>query len=802
MGAEAAGPQMSDASRSPLVTVVIVNFNGRHHLERCLPAVFAASEVDLEVVVADNGSADGSVEWLAHAWPAVRVLALGKNLGFGAANGRAVAAARGEFVALLNNDTVVEPGWIAALLEPLRADPEIAASCSTLRLLEPPGLLNARGGAMTSAGYGYDVDFMVPIGREPLGGATARWRDVLFPTAAAMAMRRDDFIALGGFDPGMFMYHEDVDLGLRLWMVGRRVVVCADSLVAHAFGGTSHRAQGLAWRERLGMRHNLRTLLKCYSLFNILRVLKRIARVWWVHRAFGQALSACWWNLLHLPSTVGERRRLQRRKTRSEGDLYRRGLITGAAWPPSAPDPPAPEDPPTAADLIATPTLLPGHHSALGRLGAGWFAPEALDGERLRWTCGLAHCTVRVAPDQEGRLEVEATFGPEADDATVTVTCNDGSVEATAGRGWTTISLPARSDGDGLLRVRICSRASVPHHVRRNWDFRTLGCAVRAIRFRPDAPAAAEEKPRVSVIVPTFNRWPILERALEALAAQTYDNLEVIVVDDGSTDGTWGGLVAWQRENAGRLEIKALHQENLKPGRARNLGLRHSEGDLVLFIGDDIIAAPDLVAEHVAAHLSIGNPVGILGFTDWDRKRVRVTPFLELVNRDGQQFSYGHFRDGEDLFFTCFYTSNLSLPRDVLGDDPFNPAFTFVDWEDTELGYRLSRRGLRLVLHTAARANHVHPMTMSGFFRRQQHVGRTVGVLLDLHPELAASDAMPPLVPKRWYPLTRPIVAATLPLLSLLDRLGVPFPARLYRAFLLTAFFDGRTLAAREGAVP
>ncbi len=790
------------AAHRPFVSVVVVNFNGRRHLERCLPALFATSGVEFEAIVVDNGSGDGSVECLARDWPRVKVLALERNLGFGAANGRGVVEARGEYVALLNNDTAVEPGWLAALLEPLRADPAIAASCATLRFLQFPEVLNARGGAMTSAGYGYDIDFMVPAERPPADGAAARWREVLFPTAAAMLMRRADFIDIGGFDPGMFMYHEDVDLGLRLWLRGRRVVVCEAAVVGHAWGGTTHDTRGLRWRERLGMRHNVRTLLKCYRPINVLRVAKRIAKIWWAHRAFGQAAAVCGWNLVHLPSTLAERRHVQRRKKVSEGALYLRGLITGGAWPPDQPQPPAPEDGRRDADLIPTPTLLPGEHSALGRLGAGWYRVEKLEGRRIRWTTGVAFCTLRVAPGATGRLDVEMSFGADAEDATADIECNGATAAAVIGEGWRTASVRTAADADGLLRVRISSMLWVPHFRLASWDFRTLGCAVRSVRFVPDDPPRVPGRPRVSVIVPTFNRWPILERALGALAAQSYRNFEAIVVDDGSTDGTWERLLAWRDANAGRIELTPLHQENLKPGRARNLALRRAEGDLVLFLGDDIIAAPDLVAEHVAAHAAIAEPVGVLGFTDWDRVGVRVTPFLELVNRDGQQFSYGHFDDGEDMFFTCFYTSNISLPREVLGEDPFHPAFTFVDWEDTELGYRLARRGLRLVLHTAAKAEHVHPMTMAGFLRRQRHVGRTAGVILGLHPELAASDAMPSLAPARWVPLARPVVAACAPLLSLLDGLGVPFPARLYRMVLLTAFFSGRAQAARDGSTP
>jgi GT2 family glycosyltransferase len=240
---------MSERSRTPLVSVVVVNFDGRHHLERCLPSLVATAGVEFEVIVADNGSTDGSVDWLAREWPAVRVLALGENLGFGRANGRGVRSARGEFVAFLNNDTVVEPDWLSALLQPLRLDPEVAASCATLRLLEFPELVNACGGAMTSAGYGYDIDFMTPVERGPVGRESTAWHDVLFPTAAAALIRKEEFLAVGGFDPAMFMYHEDVDLGLRLRLMGRRVVVCERAVVYHTFGGTSARCSNAIGRS-------------------------------------------------------------------------------------------------------------------------------------------------------------------------------------------------------------------------------------------------------------------------------------------------------------------------------------------------------------------------------------------------------------------------------------------------------------------------------------------------------------------------------------------------------------------------
>jgi hypothetical protein len=792
-GVAGGGGRPAPAAGAPPVSVVIVSFNGRRHLERCLPALLATTGVALDTIVADNGSEDGTVAWVHERFPNVRVLELGRNLGFGAANGRGVEAARGEMIALLNSDTVVEPGWLAVLLRTLEADPTIAAACSTLRLLDRPGLLNARGGGMSRLGYGFDRDYLFPA--DPSGlGPEPELREVLFPTAAAMLMRRADFLAIGGFDPAMFMYHEDVDLGWRLWLSGRRVVACRDSIVGHALGGGSPAQAGQVWKQRLGARHNVRTLLKCCEADPLVRALLGIVRLWLGHRAIGQASGAVAWNLLHLPGTLRQRRLVQRGRRISDAALSSRGLISQSALPPTAPDPPRPDWGEDRLDLLVTPLLRPGVHSALGRLGPGWHARRRDGDGWWRWTCGDARCRLRVDPGAAGRLLVTARFSaPFEGSCAVVVGCNGAEVRTELPAGaWQQIALPVVADQRGRLEVRIASPALERDHSAPAGNPRVIGCEVREVRFEPTTPPARPTYTSVSVIVPTYNRWPMLRDTLEALAAQTYRDFEVIVVDDGSSDGTWEELQAWQRDNAGRVKLVPLHQENLKPGRARNLGLRHASGDLVLFIGDDIVPSPELVAEHLAWHNEAGEAIAVLGFTDWHRDRVRVTPFLELINRDGQQFSYGHFAAGEDVFYTCFYTSNISLPRRVLGDDPFHPAFTFVDWEDVELGYRLSLRGLPIVYHPAAAARHVHPMTMASFYRRQQHVGRTVGVLLALHPELAEDDAMPPLRPARWYPLAHLPVRALLSLLSAWDRLGLPLPARVYRAVLLTAFFSGR----------
>lgn len=190
-------------------------------------------------------------------------------------------------------------------------------------MLDHPDVLNARGGGMAKLGYGLDREFLFPY--EP---AAEKVKDVLFPTAAAMLMRKRDFESVGGFDRAFFMYHEDVDLGWRLWLLGRRVVVCADSIVYHLFGGTTKSVGGTRWRANMGMRHNLRTLIANYELKNLMLALIGLIGRWNRHRDFGQAAHAVIWNVIHLPGTLARRRWMQSHRVRSDQELFERELIT------------------------------------------------------------------------------------------------------------------------------------------------------------------------------------------------------------------------------------------------------------------------------------------------------------------------------------------------------------------------------------------------------------------------------------------------------------------------------------------
>ena len=773
-------------------SVVIVNFNGRHHLEKCLPALEASDPAPGEVILVDNGSSDDSVAWVREHHPAVKVLPMGANLGFGEANRRGALEACGDFLVLLNSDTVVEEGWLAGLLAPLDVEPEVAATCSTLRLLATPELLNGLGGGMTRLAYAYDHGYRFPYAPWDPSAEEPRWRDVLFPTAAAMAMRHHEFFALGGFDPAFFMYHEDVDLGWRLWLLGRRVVVCRDSVVRHAFLGTSKTVHGLDWRLKLGVRHAVRSILKYVEPLEAAKVLRWHAVLLARAGAWRLLAHAVLWNLRHLPGTLRLRAGMNARRKRSSEDVRRAGLVLRALQPPPPPEAPRFREGERDTWIVSN-VLLPGEPSGESRLGWGWYGPEHDGTASFRWTVGDVRLGLRVAPGAEGRLKIVALGSPAAPAGPLRLTCNGREAEAPLDpAAWRELELPVTADAGGFLDVVLRSPSGVPDEVHGSWDFRRLGAGVRSVEFVPAAPEERRPSASVSVVIPTYERKVVLEETIRALASQTARPLEVIVVDDGSKDGTTELLHRLREELSDRLDLVPLRQPNLKQGRARNLGVAHAQGELVLFLGDDTIPEPACVAEHLAAHAARPGPCAVIGFTGWHREKMRVTPFLDFVNGHGPQFSFDLLRDGQEVPFTTLYTSNVSIPRDLLGAEPFDHRFTSYGWEDCELGWRLSSAGLPIVYRKAAATRHVHPQTMAQFLARQAHVGRAIDVLFGIHPELEGNRWLPPPRPRFRHRAFSFAYRALGRVGALLDSAGVPLPLRVYHALVAWAFHSGR----------
>jgi N-acetylglucosaminyl-diphospho-decaprenol L-rhamnosyltransferase len=209
--------------------VYIPTFNGRERLARALRSLEAQSR-PADVVVVDNGSGDGTAELLREEFPAVALLELGENLGFGPALNRAIEERPADPVILLNNDVKCEPRFIEAMLDAVAEGAETVAG--VLVQEAAPGSIDSAGVVADRTLMGFDY-----LHGEPLEAA-ATAADPLGPTGGAALYRLDAFRAAGGFDERIFLYYEDLDLALRLRAAGARCRLAAGARAVHAYSAS------------------------------------------------------------------------------------------------------------------------------------------------------------------------------------------------------------------------------------------------------------------------------------------------------------------------------------------------------------------------------------------------------------------------------------------------------------------------------------------------------------------------------------------------------------------------------------
>lgn len=231
-----------------MISVLIVNHNGGEWLGRCLGELHALEGSPFEeVIVADNASTDGSLSAVRRDFPSVRVLALGENLGFGAANNRAAALARGDRLLLLNSDAWPLPGCLPALDRALDLDPRRGWVSPRLSYLDGRRQFHW---APTTSVLGEAVQ-MVRNRFEARSWAhrLGLWPEPGWFTAACALLRREAFESVGGFDEDYFLYFEDVDLCLRLRRAGWHLAEAPDARAVHVKGGSQPAGGGAVGKE-------------------------------------------------------------------------------------------------------------------------------------------------------------------------------------------------------------------------------------------------------------------------------------------------------------------------------------------------------------------------------------------------------------------------------------------------------------------------------------------------------------------------------------------------------------------------
>jgi len=305
-------------SDQPLVSVIVVTYNGRQHLADCLNSLrtqepLTASQV--EVIVVDNGSTDGTVEFLKQSYHWVHVIALSRNVGFAAGNNAGISVSRGKYIALLNNDATAQPGWLAAMLRAVEASPNIGGVACNIRFRHDPRLINSTGLVLYRDGRGGDRGF-----RQRDEGQFDAAEEVFGPCGAAMLLRRDMIDDVGDFDERLFMYYEDLDLAWRARLRGWRFIYEPRAVAHHVHCASA--AEGSPFFcfhvERNRALVNWKNQSLIIALLVSIGLVVRVVRTWWrvlrgrqtiAHGvAFIRALLSC---LRHLPAALFERRRIR-----------------------------------------------------------------------------------------------------------------------------------------------------------------------------------------------------------------------------------------------------------------------------------------------------------------------------------------------------------------------------------------------------------------------------------------------------------------------------------------------------------
>lgn len=308
----------------PLVSVIIVNHNGIDFVRECLSSVLSSEYKNFEVIFVDNGSGDGSLQYVKKNFgndPKLRFVENRASLGPAVGRNRGAGVSGGKYIIFLDNDTEVTPPWISELVKVLESDNSIgAAQAKLLRIgseeydcagdyLGPLGFLIERSRGAKDTGQ---FDFIA---------------DILSAKSAASIIRKDLFEKIGGFDEDYYMYLEETDLSWRVWLAGYRVVFVPHSIVYHAFG-TSRKGFKHYYSKHLvkyyGCRNYIFTLAKNLEFRNLIKILSFHIGCWFLLAIFFTLkynlddafyiLKGIGWNILHIGLLLKKRSFINRIK--------------------------------------------------------------------------------------------------------------------------------------------------------------------------------------------------------------------------------------------------------------------------------------------------------------------------------------------------------------------------------------------------------------------------------------------------------------------------------------------------------
>ncbi len=315
----------------PLVSILIVNWNSKENLKDCLSSLFKISYQNYEVVMVDNGSVDGSVEFVEKEYPKVKIVESKENLGFAGGNDFGIKHCHGKYVLFLNNDTIVTKNFLNELVDFIEKDEDLAIVQPTI-LFHRPGLnldkkINSVGSFLLKSGFLHHLDY----GKEYKASSYKESYEIFTAYGACFLVRKKVIDEVGLFDSDYFAYFEETDFCHRVWMSGYKIKIITNPIIYHKGGSTSEKLPS-AFIQYHSFKNRLYTYLKNFEMKNIIRIFIPHLIICEISTFLylligrpGYAIAiqkAIFWNLFNFKKMVKERRRIQRSIRKVKDDEF------------------------------------------------------------------------------------------------------------------------------------------------------------------------------------------------------------------------------------------------------------------------------------------------------------------------------------------------------------------------------------------------------------------------------------------------------------------------------------------------
>ncbi len=293
-----------------LISVIVVNWNGKHIIGDCLESLRQQTFKDFETIVVDNGSKDGSIEFLKEKYPEALLVPLEKNLGFAGGNNKGFEHSKGEFIALLNNDAVADIHWLKELYQDMAFSADIGICASKILLSDSKGLIDSAGDGLGVCGVGYKK------GHRTKNANFEKKEQIFGACGAAVLYRRSMLEDIGFFDDDLFCVHEDVDLSFRANLKGYKCLFVPTALVHHKCNSSlgrfsdnyvyyGHRNAEIVYLKNMPGKLIVR-YLHHHILYNVLSF------IYFLFHGKGRAFIKAKWDFFRmLPIIMEKRKRIQ-----------------------------------------------------------------------------------------------------------------------------------------------------------------------------------------------------------------------------------------------------------------------------------------------------------------------------------------------------------------------------------------------------------------------------------------------------------------------------------------------------------